>query len=909
MNMSNPYFRFGLFGLRRSGKSVFLAALNAERRPISDESTIAYIDTNPPFLPDQTEEERHRRRDQAKGTYLENTQFLGQGRVPAATETAEGVTSHIFALTAGSEPPSGASRTITVELLDYAGELLKTESDEKELRKLLLDVLAETDGLIILAEAPVKAAAETETYSVQKLTDLATALQQLRRLDSGRDLHASALLVTKWDRIRPFDVTRHDDESESDFRQRERHEEESHRADFGQWLADVPEARRIRELDRMLRGTFPQDDYSVWPNSAFGISRLAPDAEGSNIEICARNELSSLNLVEPLLFLVDRARAHRREHLERLAPGDGTPSAMVPSDSEIRAEHGDDPALLAHVSSVRSVAEAAERAATEREIAQRKKLRQRFAGLAFGGLAIACAIGAFGVYWAEAAHVVALRDDALSAVSSDDLARVVAVHDRVLAEEDRRPVLGPALEADEREQIRSSLAQRECLLWGRKVDQETTDTALARVRQAVLPQCAALDAALLQEEHRRWQSALLQAQDALARVATVENCGNPAFDATVLEEAYQSVLIALGAAPAGVMPETSAEVQKQVSQQRMLCLGRQEDAALQSEHVRAESVFLEQRKWLEFFAAQRNFLGQSDGADRAKRLKLVERSLEAMERAMKEWIEQENPSAPDQERKLVQDLIGEVDALKGRYSADLGKQLDSLRATATDISSRLDGLALCKSVNSVLDSYALMQNDLRARDPVSMKNLSDNVAKLRQWGSATAPMIIEITAVIDRQAAEIDVIDTTVSGNFLLEDRASQEVRALVMIGTSKLSIDWNNQVTKENGFELQSSDVQRLGKEGIELRLALEQDRRLGRNYFGGRASVGRQDLFRNLTDSSGLTSKLQMAVPIVKDENAGDLAGVNTQPQSGHVVRVRFTLRAKRLPDLKEAPACPRD
>lgn len=912
MSNTPPPFRFGLFGLRRAGKSVFLAALHAERRPLSNGSTITYYDTEPPLLPGMTEEELGRRKGRAKSLYLENARGLGQGRLPAATETAEGVTCHRFSLTFCVEPAPGASRTVNVELLDYAGELLKAEADETEIKDLLLRVLSETDGLIILAETPTRAENGADGYSIQPLNELASAFQKLRSLDPASDLLSAALLVTKWDRILPFDTSRDSIESEADFRAREQREEEIHRTEFSRWLTDAPEAGRLRELDRVLRGAFRPDDYSVWPTSAFGVSRLVPlpNTDGQNNEICARSELPSLNLVEPLSFLVDRARAHHRANIERLVPGDGTPSPTIPTDEQIVSEHGNDPALLNHIRAIRSAAIAAEDVEQQVRQAAQKQRRRRSQRWSVAGLLTVAVLAGVGFYMKQNAHVAALLNDAPVAISSDDLSQVIAMHDRIRSETSERPLLGPFLAPEDRTALSLKLATRECELWSRKIAQGTVEIELARTRQKILPECATLDASLLQDQERAWQANLTQARDALARLATTQSCEHPAFNAATLDSAYKEIQAILDAAPSGSDTTLLDAARKQSSEQRDMCLGWQLDGALKRDQIRAEGQLLLQQKWRDFFAAQKDFLDRANDVDQSRRLKLVQAGLNRLEQTMRDWREVGEPASdPDQSLSSARQLVREIDALKGHYSTELGEQLDTLRATVAEVETRLDGEAMCRAIDTVRAGYSNMQRDLKARDPASIQILEDALVELIPWGSKTAPLVNEVRSILGRDLLRITIESVDIEGNLPHSDRANRHVQAKLELGENVIRIDWGT-ATTENGFRLTDQTRRELGTGDIVLKLAVERyTRTSGNRYFGGTAAIDRKQVFARLTNSNGLTARLDLPVQILKDENAESLDAVNTAPTTGERVTVRLSLLARKLPDLKDVPPCPAD
>lgn len=588
MNTTPINYRFALFGLRRSGKSVFLAALNADRRPISDGSTISYVDTEPPYFPGLSEDDADLRRQRAKGQFLENARGLGLGRVPAETETTEGVTTHCFNLTLADPPASGASQIIRIELLDYAGELLKPHSEETDIRDLLHRALSETDGLVILAETPPSAPQSAGgVMAMQPLSELASALNTLHDQDP-QALRCATLLVTKWDRRHPFDIVRNPDESERDFREREKIEEIRHRDLFDDWLEDAAEAGRLRELDRQLRASFAGADYSVWPTSAFGVSELVQveSSDGLPVEINARPELASLNLVEPLRFLIDRTKEQHRRALEALAPDGTTASADLPTDEAIVAEHGKDEVLRAHALALRDASATAEAAA--KVVAARSRvraIRNKVARVLAGAIPVCLLIGGV-MYAKQAVNVSELRNSFDAAWQSDNLELVIEAHDQILANAGDRPIFGSNLPAPDREKFRLELAARECKLWERRAGQGALDIALARSRQAILPQCVELDNVLAKETERAWRADVVKAQDNLSAVAFERNCKSPRFNTSALNQASDVLMELLGKPPATVDLNESAYQRDTAEQQRAVCMAWWTDAlAMEAEHV------------------------------------------------------------------------------------------------------------------------------------------------------------------------------------------------------------------------------------------------------------------------------------------------------------------------------------
>lgn len=902
-----PTYRFALFGLRRSGKTVFLAALNADRRPISDGSTISYEATDPPEIPGQTVAERDARMRRAKERLLENARGLNLGRVPAETETAEGVTTHRFVLTLPKPHAPGASGIIRLELVDYAGELLKPVTDEAAMQARLHQILAETDGLVILAEAPPPMGEhQAEMMAVQPLSELATALNSLHEADPTA-LRCAALLVTKWDRHLPFDLTRNHDEPMSDFQSRAAAEEARHRHRFTDWLADGPEAGRLWQLNEKLRASFKAEDYSIWPASAFGVAKVIESTadDGLPIEVSANTELNALNLVEPLQFLIDRTRAQHRAKLEKLTPVDRIEPADLPSDDEILSEHGADEALLAHARALRDAALA------KRAERRGRRIRQWVWGSVAACATVALVIG--GVSWrVQAAHIAELRKTIGTALEGDDLSRVIAAKDQVIGTLDERPWLGPVFSDEDRRSAKAALSSRECELWGLRVGQGMLDAELARTRQEILPQCAGLDLALAKEAERLWRLDVQAAQDALDEITANGSCGMLAFDRSDMDRATQALLAHLSHAPE-VLRDQAQVWQDEASKARQDCLA-QSDLAYQNDVQEKSNKDLqgkldgarrklEREDWQDYLGALKKILSdtgpdQDDWTDRSQR---VREALTNMKGALRRW--RPDTRKTDDHLREMEDVLREIDGFKGMYPA-LAVDLDPLRESVVETQDRLKAAAVCATAQGIVDQYTKMQNDLAARHPKAMDELLAALESAKQE-EALKPLVQEVQPVLNGQAVIARITAIEVQGNVPLEYRKNAAVSGKLHIVGAMFDLP-EGDANKNSGFRLINS----IKKEArlnapIGFRLILEQHNWGKNRHFEGHINVDTGAMF-NLMSGSGtsLTPTANLSIPIALDSD-----GVSAEPSSGTTVQVRLNLSASALPNLLEVPKCPAD
>lgn len=509
-----PRYRFSLFGHRASGKSVYLLALGASRRTETDGSNAKFLRAlashgaaDPASAPSAEEVERE---------YAEALAALKEGRLPSQTNTIHGNLRYAFSLLTPAAPQA-ADRGAAVrhlEISDHAGELINRLANEAEKATLLRSFLAERDGLVLVAEAPRPGdSLETRTKALAEVTELSSRLSQVledHALESLR-CRTAVLLVTKWDRIHPFDGFQKDDESTSDFVARLSREEALHATLFEQWL-ETAEASEHRRLLNDLRTRFGPEAVQAYPVTAFGEAGRSQDpVTGDFVEVPARLPLATLNLVKPLRFLAERTDTiFRKALLQRLADDDPggalnflrllevfpSRTQSLPKWPEIRPRFGSDPELYK---------------AVERTRQQRRKVRRL--QMVSGGTTVAliCFIVGFGYGLMNASQ---MRKKVESALATPALEHLIAA-DRALTSLDQRTPLLPStwserwiLPDSEVDRLRGRLIEAECDRWNSVINIDSGSPDHQRIREFLdrtidAPHCPELSTAVSRYETER----------------------------------------------------------------------------------------------------------------------------------------------------------------------------------------------------------------------------------------------------------------------------------------------------------------------------------------------------------------------------------------------------------------------
>lgn len=510
-----PRYLFGLFGHRASGKSVYVLSLGAARRPETGFSNVEFLSALPPGAAEDNAPSLSA--EEVEHTYAEALAALKLGQLPAQTDPVHGNLRYAFELVrpASDGSEEGAGARARLDISDHAGELVNRLTNEADKAAVLRAFLAERDGLILVAEAPRPTddpAARQKALS--EVTELSSRLAQVledQPLESLR-CRSAVLLVTKWDRVHPFDGFQREGESAGAFRDRLAAEEARHAALFEAWM-ETPAAAEHRRLLDDLRARLGAGAVRAYPVTAFGEAQRRTDpATGRVDEVPARLPLATLNVVAPLSFLLERTDALMREALLKRAAADDpggrfqfwrlqdvlrTERPELPAAGALRPRFGDDAELS--------------------QALARAHHRRRKARMGQSLTALACLTGVFflgsGVVGTSTAQRhVAVAEAALATPALEELIAA----DRLLADRfasnSRWPwvvsqhwVLGDEALRD----LRARLEEAECAQWAVVVTRAVGRRDLAAVelfreRIADAPRCADV-ADNLGDREREWQ--------------------------------------------------------------------------------------------------------------------------------------------------------------------------------------------------------------------------------------------------------------------------------------------------------------------------------------------------------------------------------------------------------------------
>jgi len=364
-NLSDPpAYRFGLFGHRASGKSVYLVALGASRREETDGVSATYLNALSPEA--GVNLATLRSREEIGLAYAESLKALEERRLPPQTDSADGNLRYAFELGRPGDAiaPFIGATIRTIEISDHAGELVNRLTTEIKKAGQLRSFLARRDGLILVAEAPrPDDDAATRSKSLAEVTALGSRLSEVLENQSLEAIRCRTLvlLVTKWDRIHSFDGIQREGETETAFLQRLREEESRHDKLFEAWL-ETPQASEHRRLLQELRVRFGENAVRAYPVTAFGQAHVEVDPHNKDklIELPTTLPLPTLNLVKPLTFLAERTDAVIREalvaateqydpgrkfHVWRLIDRVHFRRSFLPIFNDVRPRFGDDEEL------------------------------------------------------------------------------------------------------------------------------------------------------------------------------------------------------------------------------------------------------------------------------------------------------------------------------------------------------------------------------------------------------------------------------------------------------------------------------------------------------------------------------------------------------------------------------------
>jgi hypothetical protein len=738
-----PRIVLALFGRRRAGKSVLMAALRAVRRPQVNGIRISYVGARPVILRDNTESQDPSERKRIEAAYVEASDALSDGRVPAQTALSDGIMGHRFELTLPTPPAPGASVRLHVDIYDYAGELLAISQEDQEAVKKLHGIMQKADGLLILAETPMKGvdlAAHRESLS--GVSALGEALSRLGAEDPS-ELRQAALLATKWDHQHPFPGARGESEPMPAYLQRLVAEEARHAALFVDWLETDPAAEQHHLLDSRLRALFGTDDYRAFPVSAFGLARFVDigAVDGSQAEVPATTPLASLNLDEPIMFLVERARARRRRDLLALAEGPAEGIGILPDRAELIALHGEDEDLLALRDDLAARQDqlARERAAATALDARRETRRK--IGL---GAVCAAALAAGGVFLDA---TLTLRNEArvqdlvADAKARNQLDVVITARDALLDLATHRPllptvrVLGLGYAPQQQQTDLASLGSSECALWASRAQKPDFDLTQARARLETLPGCNALDSTLRNIQVQRWKNEQRAMMDDFARLTRGATCSAPGFVETSVADKRNAILAHLDAAPPDAAEEAGA-ARAEIGELEAACRQAQtrarENRDRETVLSKLDQGFVREEKWAEYVKQLAIFLnkqGETTEEDLAQRRSEVVRRLVQLPALLDKWSAgfQMDQTFDRGRSDALTALETEVSALP----ADLKEQKDVLLAKVAKIKETLAVWAACDAFKDVGGIYQDISGNLSARTDEHMKELRDEIARLR----------------------------------------------------------------------------------------------------------------------------------------------------------------------------------
>lgn len=768
-----PRFVFALFGRRRAGKSVMMAALRAVRRPQIDGVRISYVGTLPPILHDNSESMDDAERKRIEAVYIEASDALSDGRVPDQTAIADGIMGHRFELTLPSPPAPGASVRLHVDIYDYAGELLAITQDDETAVKTLHGVLRDTDGLLILAETPMKGINPAEhRESLSGVSALGEALSRLGAEDRG-ELRQAVLLATKWDHQHPFDCKRADQEPMADYLQRLRAEEQHHATLFANWLTTDPAAEQHHLLDTRLRALFGSEEYRSYPVSAFGKARFVDigAVDGTQAEVPAVVPLASLNLDEPILFLVARARARQRRDLLAKSEGPAEAIGPLPDRAALVALHGEDTELLALRD---QLAERQEQLALERaasaSLDHRRRTRRKV------GLGVLCAaVLAGGAVWLDATRTMqtetAVQDLVSNAVARKQLEAVISARDALFDLAAQRPmlptvrVLGLGYPPEQQAADLTALTATECELWADRAQKPDFDIEQGRMRLETLPGCGALDGALRTAHLQGWKSTLRSSMDGFRRLTAEATCSAPDFVESSIAEMRNKLMAHLDAVPEEARDEARQTrdvidgLEEACRQTRSIAIAARASAAARDardkELKKLDFVSLQKGSWADYVKGLADFSKERDGAPAAdldERTREAQRRLGQLVAALEKWSDS-FPKGQAYDRARSEALARteeQISALPAHFESEKKKLL----ATVTAIKTDLEIWEACSDFRGVNAIYSDISGNLGSRTEARKQDLRNAIAALRAKGALRD----HVSAALDEMEGQIDTI-------------------------------------------------------------------------------------------------------------------------------------------------------
>jgi len=296
---SQKVYRIGLYGRPSAGKTCMLAAMGLPRTPHPKGYSCAHAAIQIP-KPDGASKDWDTTDPKAilhlSATELEVAMdHIKRGERPLKTEPGD---FHQFHFSLGAE-----GRTCTVELSDYAGELVDPENqnDPNLLNTRLSQHMAEMDAILVLAEVPRSDKNEKLPDELGTLEKAFTAIANRRAKTETTPRRAIlGLVINKWDRLGFVPNSSYDEA---------KYEEEVKRLNAG--LNGPPfktangndcSLSSHQALSNALKNNVggQQESFASFPVSAFGNPRDAVD------ELPNKPPLASFGLLDPLVWAVQR---------------------------------------------------------------------------------------------------------------------------------------------------------------------------------------------------------------------------------------------------------------------------------------------------------------------------------------------------------------------------------------------------------------------------------------------------------------------------------------------------------------------------------------------------------------------------------------------------------------------------
>ena len=296
---SQKIYRIGLYGRPSAGKTCMLAALGLPREPHPKGYSCTHAATQTP-TPEGASESWDRTDPNAilhlsakkLGAAMDHIKL---GERPPKTPPGD---FHRFHFSLGAE-----GRTCTLELSDYAGELVDPENqnDPNLLNTRLSQHMAEMDAILVLAEVPRSDENDKLPDELGTLEAAFTAIANMRaKTESTQQRAILGLIVNKWDRLGFVPSSAYDEAS---------YAEEVQRLNTG--LNGPPfktangkdcSLSSHQALANALRNNVGglQESFACFPVSAFGNPRDAAR------ELPNKPPLASFGLLDPFVWAVQR---------------------------------------------------------------------------------------------------------------------------------------------------------------------------------------------------------------------------------------------------------------------------------------------------------------------------------------------------------------------------------------------------------------------------------------------------------------------------------------------------------------------------------------------------------------------------------------------------------------------------